>query len=501
MQVAGLRRDGRRARFTTVAALAASLILGSLGCGGSGNNEEIVLPPGGIAIGEIICNITSSIPGDTVVQGEVVTVTFRLTDANQRLVGEFLPISFETMGGHVPNPPDVTDEEGSATVTFVTDPEHLGEAFVRLIQPDYDLRCDITFRIVQAACTLSSVVLDDMGAEIGGTAGCGVASVDMTRDMTRTIVFTVTRPDPVTTLVEPVADAHLLVRTSGQVPASFEVGPTDANGRVSVEISETGDVQPHPEQVGTLTVSATVVAQDSNGDGLEDSLPCNECSASFDISNPPCDQDGGTVDVAYFEADGDPRAMDVLRPGEYAELTVTITHDGMPVQDEPVVVEADNGAINGSAVPVTVYTDAAGQATVRYEAFKGFGGSGMDPAHDTVTFTTESPTDCSQTGTVAVATCGLDLDFDSPPTQGQPVDVTVEVLHVDPATADGRMVSLNATGGTLSPPAQTSGPLMGTTRQITYTPGASATEGSISLSFTDGYPCNSTTARFDIASP
>ena len=502
MHVATLRNDARRPRFAAVAALASGLVLGSLGCGGSGNNEQVILPPGGIAIGEILCNITSSIPGDTLIQGEVVTVTFSLRDANQRVVGQFLPISFEVMGGWVPNPPDLTDENGSVTVDFVTDPEHLGAAFVRLIQPDYDLRCDITFRLVQRACTLTSVVLDGMNNPIGGTSGCGVAEVAMERDMTRTIVFTVTRPDSVTEIVAPVQGAYLLIRTNGQVPATFEVGPTDANGEVEVVVAQGGDVEPHPESESLLTVSATVLIADSNGDGLPDALECNDCSASFDIMDPPCDQNGGTVTVDYFEADGDPRAMDVLRPGEYAMLSFQITVDGVPLADEEVFVQAENGALNGSGVPITVWTDMNGEAAVMYQAYKGFGGTLMDPAYDTITFeAASSPVDCKLSGEVAVATCGLDLSFAAPPTQGVPVDVTVEVLYVDPDTADGRMVALSGNGGTLSPPADLSGPLMGTMRDLVFTPGASATEGLIALSFLDGYPCNTSSASFDIASP
>ena len=163
-------------------------------------------------------------------------------------------------------------------------------------------------------------------------------------------------------------------------------------------------------------------------------------------------------------------------------------------------VRAGNGSLNGSALPIIVTTDAMGQAVVRYEPLPGYGGTMAAPAMDDIVFEAASLSlDCTITSQVAVATCGLELDFAAPPTQGVSVDVEVRVLYVDPATADGQTVALSATSGTLSPPAQTIGPLTGTTRQITYTPTATATGGSISLSFVDGYPCNTMTATFDVA--
>lgn len=500
MQAAALHHHARRTRLAVVLTLAGALVAGALGCGGSSNNSTVVLPPGGFPIGELQCQIVSLIPGDTVVQGEVLHLSFRLTDENQRLVGAFLPVSFEVQGGFIPNPPDVTDADGRVSILFVTDVDHLGHAFVRLIQPDYDLRCDVTFRLVRPACVLDAQVLDEAMAPVAGFTGCGSAAVEMTRDEERIIVFRVRRPNPLTGTLEPVVGGTLLVRTQGQAPLSLEFGPTDAEGRFVVRVAEGGDIEPHPSQVGTLVVGADLVDPDENGDGLADGLPCESCAVSLAISDPPCDQDGAMVDVDYFEADGDPRAMDVLRPGEHAVLSLQLTRDGVPIEGEDLLVQAGNGSLDGSALPITVTTDVDGRAMVTYRPHPGFGGTMADPAIDTVSFEAmSSAIECSLSGEVAVVTCGLELTFAAPPTRGVPVDVQVTVTQVDPDTTDGRNVVLSATGGSLSPPAQTSGPLAGTSRMITYTPGATASMGSISLSFLDAYPCDTTTESFGIA--
>ena len=494
MQLTGLLRNDRRVGLVAALALSAGLIAGSLGCGGSSNDDTIVLPPGGVAIGELICSIASSVPGDVVVQGEVITVTFRITDVNQRLVGQFLPVSWEIQGGFLPDAPTETDENGEVTVQFVTDVDYIGNAFVRMIQPESDLRCDFTFRLVQAACTLTAEIQDELGATLA--AGCG-ASVEMTRDVSRTIVWTVTRPNPETGVTEPVVGASLLVRTSGQatVPAEFEIGPTDVDGRVELEVSESGGVMLHPSQVGTLTVTAEVIIPliTMDGETFPTALACNVCAVQFNVSDPVCDNDGATVMVSY-------PYMDVLRPGEFATLSFTLTRDGVPIAGEELLVSSENGTINGSALPVLILTDGAGLASVVYQPFTGFGGTLADPEVDVVTFEAQSASlDCTLTGEVNVATCGLSLDFVPAPEQGEVSAVTLTVTNVDTATTDGRTVSLDQSGGTLTPPNEVIGELAAATYMIEYHSGVGQLEGSISLSFIDGYPCDTVTEFFAIA--
>jgi hypothetical protein len=489
MQLAALLRNDRKAGLGAAMTLALGLLAGSLGCGGSSNNETVVLPPGGEAIGELVCAIASSVPGDVVVQGTVIEVTFRLTDVNQRLVGQYLSVSFEAQGGHVPDPPDVTDENGEVTVFLVTDPDYVGEAFLRLIQPENDLRCDVTFRLVQQACVVTAEIQDDLGGTLD--VGCG-SSVMMTRDMSRNIIWTVTRPHHVTGALEPVAGAYLLVSTSGQPAGQLEIGPTDANGMITIEVSETGDVALHPTQVGPLVVTAEVIIADANMDGLEDALPCNSCSAEFEISDPPCDNDGTMVAVAY-------PYMSVLRPGEIADLSLTLTRGGNPIANADLLVSAQNGSLNGSALPVTISTDASGNASIAYEPFVGFGGTIADPAVDVVTFEAAASAglQCVLTGEVNVATCGLGLAFAPAAQQGVISVVTATVTNVDTATTDGRMVSLDALGGTLLPPTGTTGPLAVADFTINVQPG-DTTQGTIAMSFIDGYPCETVTATFDV---
>jgi len=493
MQLTGLLRNDRRAGFMAALALSAGLIAGSLGCGGSSNGSDgIILPPGGVAIGELICSIASSVPGDVVVQGEVITVTFRITDVNQRLVGQFLPVSWEIQGGYLPDPPTETDENGEVTVLFVTDTEYIGNAFVRMIQPESDLRCDFTFRLVQAACTLTAEIQDEFGVTLA--AGCG-ATIEATRDMSRQVVWTVTRPNPETGVIEPVEGVFLSVRLSGLGTAELEVGPTDANGMITLAASDVGDIEFHPTQVGTLLVTAEVIIPEIDMGGVmyPIALECNRCTVAFILSDPPGIHDAATVMVSY-------PYMDVLRPTEVATVSLTLTRNGVPIANEELQVSSEHGTINGSALPVTVVTDASGTVSVMYEPFVGFGGTLADPEIDIVTFEAACALpSCTWAGAVNVATCGLSLGFVPAPEQGELSAVTLTVTNVDTTTTDGRTISLDQSGGTLTPPNEVIGVLAGATYMIEYHSGVGQLEGSISLSFIDGYPCNTVTEFFAIA--
>jgi hypothetical protein len=282
MQQDGFRNVMGRAASALGAGL---LVVAALGCGGSSNDQRVVLPPGGVPVGELLCRLASVRPGDAVVQGDLVVVTFRIEDANGDSVpGAFLPVSYEVLGGAIDDPPDMTDANGEATVSFRVFPDSLGLGLVRMIQPDNDLRCDVTFRIVQAACTVSAVVLDELGVVIGGTEGCGGAALPTEPGQARSIVFTITRPDPLSGDPAPVAGATLLISVIGQGIDPVELGPSDESGRITVVLSDDGHLRPRPAEVGELTVVAEVIIGDSNADDIPDSLPCLTCEKTFDIA-------------------------------------------------------------------------------------------------------------------------------------------------------------------------------------------------------------------------
>lgn len=472
-----------------------SLLATLLGCGGSSNNTNVVLPPGGVAIGNLTCTGTAEPPTNSVVHGQAIIVRFTLTDANVALEGANLPVSFDVIGGSLLDPPTHTDATGLIIVTFVADdPTFVGAGRVRLIGPDARLDCDVAFTVSFPAPTLRAETLNGAMAVVTPLDACGTTEFDVERHQVRHIRYTVTRPNPDTNVQEPVAGAFVRLTATGLTWSEMVIGPTDAMGRVTQIIT------PFPTGTGVATVTGTVVRPDADGpddapDGVPDQLASNTCVIGFNIVNPICDADGNAIVPVYRDAFGVAKAAP-LRPGESADLTAFFVVDGVPQMGRAILVSAEDGFINGSPVPVLVMTDGAGMVSVTYTARTGFQGV------DDVTFQDNIGTlQCTQTASVVVVTCDITLEFAIPPCSGCSVPTIVRVLNVDPATAIGETVALNAVGGafTAQPPTGQlvddgfGVPSIATTLHVT--PGFSG-PAALSLSYISGYACNSSTEAF-----
>lgn len=485
----------RRAAFAAISA--GLLTLGLAGCGGSSDNRTVVLPPGGVAVGNVLCTGTAEPPTSVIAHGQTMNIRFTLTDANIHLPIS-APVAFDVVGGSLLNSPTQTDANGVVVVTFAAnDPTFVGAGRVRLVHPEARLDCDVSFTVFQPACILRSTVLNGADAVVTASDACGSTEANVERHFVRKIRYRVTRVNPVTGLEEPVAGADIHLQANGLTFTSMDVGPTNANGELTQPIT------PFATGTGTATVTADVIRADVSGpngtpDGVPDTLPCNTCAVSFQIINPICDANGGAVTPVYRSAAGAVKAAP-LRPGESADLTATFVVDGIPEAGRGVLVDAADGFINGSANPVHVTTNGAGAVTVTYTARDGFSGL------DTVTFQDDVGTLlCTQTASVSVVTCDMELIFGAPVTAGSDVPLTVHVLNVDATTAMGETVALDVTGGWFSqqPPYYVlvddgSGlPSVMTTLHVT--PGFSG-PAQLSLSFVTDYRCQTITKPFTVS--
>jgi hypothetical protein len=125
---ASMRRGSPRRMALAATAAAALLSLGLAGCGGSGDHRAVVLPPGGVAVGNVVCSSSAEPPTNAVAQGQAINLRFTLTDVNIHLPIS-APISFDVVGGTVLNPPTSTDANGVALVTFLaSDPTLSGSS-------------------------------------------------------------------------------------------------------------------------------------------------------------------------------------------------------------------------------------------------------------------------------------------------------------------------------------------------------------------------------------
>ena len=474
-----------------------ALLAGALlGCGGgSSDNRDVILPPGGVPIGNLTCTSNSEPPTNSVVHGQALIIRFTLTDANIALAGANMPISFDVIGGSLLDPPTRTDVNGVAVVTFLAnDPTFVGAGRVRLIGPEARLDCDFAFTVSQAAPVLRSTVLDGSFVVVTPLDACGTTENDVERQEVRQIRYVVTRANPLTGVQEPVAGAFIHLRATGLTFTEMIIGPTNGSGEVTQVMT------PFATGEGTATVTADVVRPDLDGpnnapDGVPDTLPSNTCVVRFNIINPICDNDGGNASITYRSAFGIAKAAP-LRPGESADVFATFEVDGTPQAGRMILVDAADGFINGSANPVHLVTDGAGKVTATYTARTGFQGT------DTVTFQDDVGTlQCVQTVDVSVVTCDITLEFLTPPCSGCSAVTIVRVLNVDPATAIGEMVALDVVGGgfTAQPPTGVlvpdGGGVPSITTTLNITPGFHG-PAALSLSFISGYACNSITEGF-----
>ncbi len=481
-----------------IVVLTGGLMAGALtGCGGSGNNTNVPVPAGGVAIGNIVCASSMEPSTNAIAHGQAVQVRYVLSDVNTQLVGANLPVAFDVVGGALLDPPTSTDAAGVVVVTFVAnDPGFVGAGRVRLIGPtDSRLICDVAFTVYQVACILRAEVLDGSDAVVTASDACGTTEFSVERHVTRKIRYRVTRINPFTLVEEPVAGAMLRLSATGLSFTSMDIGPTNGAGMVTQVIT------PFPTGTGVATVMAEVIRPDVDGpaggpDGLPDTLPCNTCQIGFNIINPICDADGVSIMPVYRDAFGTPKASP-LRPGESADLTYMAVVDGVPQVGRAILVDAEDGFIDGSANPVIRMTNGAGMFTVTYTARNGFFGL------DTVTFQDNVGTlQCTRTASVSVVTCGLDVMFGAPVTSGADVPVTIHLLAVDPATAIGQTVSLDVVGGffTLQPPMYvlvSDGGIPAVMTTLHVTPGFSG-PASLSMSFVSGYACDSVVEPFTV---
>jgi hypothetical protein len=487
-----------------------ALIIGGvgLGCGSSGNDDDVLLPGGGVAIGNLVCSVFQLPAGNAVVQGGTLEIQFTLTDVNYRLPGADLPISFEVGGGSLPDPPDRTNASGQATVVFVADPDFMGAAFVRLIQPDRRLRCDVSFSVYEPACTLTAQVLDGTGTVIEAFDACGSVETDVERPNVRRVVYEVRRPEVLTGFPLPAAGAFIRLTGLRMNFDQMVIGPTNAQGRIEAGDTD-GDgavdtpIAPLDMGVGISTVTAEVIIPDANGDGIPDGLACNTCAVSWSIVDPTCDLDASVLPVQVFDAGGTPKAEPV-RPGESATVTAVFEVDGVPQAGVDVLAFAGNGRIDGSGLPVEATTDATGSVTFTYTPNIGFSGT------DVITIEPVENLTCVYTAEVDVVTCDFTLAFFPDPVRsGQlsTVTMTLPASAADPATADGESIALSATGGFLpgTPPSiEMLAPDGLGNVQVTFDYVASlgfVGTGSVTASFVSGYPCLSVTEEFPVMAP
>jgi hypothetical protein len=488
-------RHGMRSRPTVLAALFASaaLLAGLAGCGGSGSGTHVPLPPGGVAIGNLVCVNTTVVPAtNALAQGGSLTITFHLVDVNSAVPGAGLPVSFDVIGGSVGNPPTHTDATGAVTVVYTASPTYLGNGRVRLIQPDAQLDCDVSFSIFMPTCILTSQTLDGADAVVTDFDACGSLEPNVERQMVRKIRYQVVAPNPLTNVLEPVVGARFRLTATGMNFTTMEVGPTDATGHF------TQTVTPFATGVGTASVTAEVIRQDLTGpngvpDGVPDSLACNTCKVSFGIINPICDANGFVPVPTYRDANGAVKASP-LRPGESADVTALYVVDGTPLSGYPVLVSSASGFVNGSAAPIHMNTQPDGSVTVTYTAPDGFTGD------DTVTFQSDrGDVTCTQVATIHVVTCDITVQFATPPQSGMDSVVTVTVLNADPATAAGQLIALDVVGGYFSaqPPYYPLDANLQVTTTLHVTPGFSG-PSTFSVSFPGGYPCTTVSKPFTV---
>jgi len=487
-------------RLIALAAAGATLLTLSLvGCGGSGNSTTVPLPPGGVAIGNLVCS--NNLPQQTVIaHGQQLVIEFTLTDVNTAVPGRLLPVSFDVVGGTLLTPPTATDGAGHVVVTFIaTDFSFVGAARVRLIQPGARLECDASFLIQQPACILRARVLTLADTVVVPEDACGGAAVQIERHLPHKIRYRITRPNPVTQVEEPVPGAFIHVVAQGVLFLDEEIGPTDASGEATLI------AVPSPTGVGPITIVAEVVHVDLDGpqgvpDGIDDELPCNTCTIVFQVINPICDANFQPIvasDIDYFTAAGVPRTAP-LRPGEYAEVTAYYILDGVPQAFRPVLVDAVDGFVNGSAFPVVVLTGADGHVTVTYTARDGFEGN------DTLVFRDNQGTlQCTQSATISVVTCDFTFDFTPDPVAGGQSLLVIQFNSVDPSTLFGESVSLDVQGGffTTQPPDYTVlnvGGVPTVLATLNITPGFFG-PNVLSASFVSGYPCETVSKAFSVS--
>jgi hypothetical protein len=487
-------------RHIALAVAGATLLtLTLLGCGGSGNSAVVPLPPGGVAIGNLVCS--NDLAQQTVVaHGQQLVIEFTLVDVNTAVPGRLLPVSFDVVGGTLLTPPTMTDGAGHVVVTFIaTDFGFVGAARVRLIQPGARLECDASFLIQQPACILRARVLTLADTVVVPEDACGGPAIVIERHLPHKVRYRITRPNPVTLVEEPVPGALIHVVATGLLFLDQNIGPTNASGEVTLT------AVPAPTGVGPITIFAEVVHVDLDGpqgvpDGVNDELPCNTCTIRFTVINPICDADGLAVipaNIDYFTSTGVPRSAP-LRPGDYAEVTAFYILDGTPQAFRPVLVDAADGFVNGSEFPVVLLTGADGHVTVTYTARDGFEGV------DTVTFRDNAGTlQCTQTASVTVVTCDFTFDFTPAPSAGNQSNLVIEFDSVDPSTLFGETVSLDVQGGffTMQPPnyvVQNVGGVPTVMATLNVTPGFSGPDV-LSASFVSGYPCVTVSKPFTVS--
>jgi hypothetical protein len=478
--------------LATALVLTGVLATGLAGCGGSSDGRGIPVPPGGVAIGNLVCIDTTMVPPFVIVlQGAQRTITFRLVDVNTAVPGAGIPVAFDVVGGALADPPLVTDAAGFVTVIFTAGADFVGAGRVRLIQPELQLDCDVSFTVFESPIIVTARTKTGGGVPVRAFDACGSVELDVQRTDSRVIVLRARQFDPVSGTFVPVAGIffHVSATTDlGLIEGAF--GPTDAAGEFDLVLP------PFPPRRGEVVVSATAIRPDLLGDGIPDPDVGNTCSAKF-MLNTMCDANLDVLAPTYHAADGSIKGAPV-RPGESATIAAFVLLDGIPQVDYPVLVSPEAGGfVNGSAVPITLVTDAMGKVEVTFTAAPGF-----PNAINTVTFQSDrGDIVCLQTANIAVATCDWVVEFGTPPVSGGSHLVTLTLLNADSATAVGELVSLDVIGGffTEQPPyyalVDMGGGVLQVSTTLHITPGFSGASA-ISASFPGGYPCTTVTKPF-----
>ncbi|MEM7248508.1 MAG: Ig-like domain-containing protein [Acidobacteriota bacterium] len=518
MRFHGTARHGRR--LFGAALLGGLLGLSLLGCGGSSNPNHILIPPTTDDPGNnLIATVSASPAQDWILQNGRADITFTLTDVNQALPGANLPVSFEVGGGRVPDPPTMTDANGQVTVTFIADEDFIGTAFIRIIQPTAQLRTATFLNVFEPACVLTAQVFDGMTPVSGNDDDCG-DSFDLERELDNlSIIYTVMRPDPVTDVMEPVEGVMIHLTVTGIEDRSVTIGPTNPAGLALWDI-----VLEPGTGIGDYDVAAEVVVPDNTGstgapDGVADGRPCNPCTVEFDVQHPECNANvmlaiARTADGTQYGSFGGPTTLPSLVPGSTAYLRYDIRYSrtGDPIADEPFLVSVTSGTLDGGASTAVINTNGAGWLEINYTPEPGYSGTAM------LSFGADGGAlDCIVTLPIQVITCSLSLDFNSGTiTAGQSYVLDVTVGNVDGVQVHEQSVALSAVGGSFAPPGSNNfeltgnmtrpgatgmgGEGTGTAPSFVVSPGFFGT-GSISLSFTGDFPCDTVTAEFTSIDP
>lgn len=485
----------RKLPIASALVLSGLLVASLSGCGGSSDGRGIPVPPGGVAIGNLVCIDTTMVPPLVVVlQGTQRTITFHLVDVNTAVPGAGIPVAFDVVGGALADPPLTTDAAGFVTVIFTAGADFVGAGRVRLIQPELQLDCDVSFTVFESPLLVTARTKTGIGVPVRAFDACGSVELDVQRTDSRVVVLRVRQFDPVTSSLVPVAGIffHVSATTDlGLVEGEF--GPTNAAGEFDLVLP------PFPSRRGEVVVWATAVRPDLLGDGIPDPDIGNTCSITF-MLNTMCDAHLDLLAPTYHAADGSIKGAPV-RPGESATIAAYVRLDGIPQGGYPVLVSPEAGGfVNGSAVPITVVTDGTGKVEVTFTAAPGF----PDPIN-TVTFQADrGDIVCLLSADVAVATCDWVVEFGTPPMSGGDHVVTLTLLNADSATAVGELVALDVTGGffTEQPPyyplVDMGGGVLQVTTTLHVTPGFSGA-AAISASFPGGYPCTTVTKPFVVS--